>query len=198
MLGVTHDNAEIIIAISGCVTALITLVLAAAAIVQLPLIAGQLRALSQQIELTRDSDRAAERRLREQETMRVCQQYDFDPIIDAATQRIWVASLDGTDYSRPEVQRRDLACLLNYFDGVCIGIDQDLYIEEIVKDHLGEMFKHAVEHLIATGKVDKASFYYLIKYYDKWFSPENQTAYKSPRKPARQPDRQADTRLDGF
>jgi hypothetical protein len=179
LLGVTKDNADVVIALSSCVTALVTCALAAAAFIQLPLIAGQLRALSKQIELTREADRAAERRLRERDTMSICQRYDFDPIIDAATQRIWVASEGGTDYRRPEVERRDLACLLNYFDGVCIGIDQGLYIEEIVKDHLSEMFKHAVEFLIGSGKVDKGNFLYLLKYYDKWFPATNKVAYRT-------------------
>ncbi len=79
--------------------------------------------------------------------MVACQRYDFDPVIEAATARIWEASNKGIDY-KTNVERRDIVVLLNYLDGLAIGIDQGLYVEQIVKDHLASIFEHATVRLL--------------------------------------------------
>jgi hypothetical protein len=85
MLGMTSE------AWAGWITAIGTIVLAIAAWVQLPLIAKQMWSLAEQLRLSREAERNAERRVQEWETLKACQHYDFDPVLDGATQRIWEA-----------------------------------------------------------------------------------------------------------
>lgn len=126
------------------VTAAATVVVAVAAWIQLPLISRQVRELSEQIRLSREAEQNAERRLREWETLKACQRYDYDPVLEAAPRRVARASVGGTDYRNPGIEKRDIVTLLNYLDGLAIGIEQGLYLENIVKDHLSVVFDHAV------------------------------------------------------
>jgi hypothetical protein len=152
-------------------SAFATCVLAWAAWIQLPLISRQVESLSKQIEESRKADINAERRIREWETLKICQRYDFDPIIDAATERIYAASNDGKDYRLPGVKQRDMICILNYFDGIAIGIEQNLYIEDIVRDHLGPMFAHAVTNFLDTGLVPIAGLEKVQALNQRWSKP---------------------------
>ena len=114
-------------------TALATIIVAVAAWIQLPLISQQVQGLSKQIRLSREAEEHAERRTREWETIKACERYNFDPVIEAATKRVWEASKNGADYKRPEVAQRDLVVVLNYLDGIAIGVGQGLYIEYLSK-----------------------------------------------------------------
>jgi hypothetical protein len=128
-LGETHA------AVAEWLTAIGTVGLALAALFPFPFLLLQIRKLSEQIRLSREVEERAAIRTSEWETLKVCQRYDFDPVIDAACQRIAASSHNGTKYSA--VERRDMIAILNYFDGIAIGVQQGLYIEAIVKDQLG-------------------------------------------------------------
>lgn len=159
------------------VTAAATGVVAIAAWIQLPLISRQVRELSEQIRLSREAEQNAERRTREWETLKACQRYDYDPVLDEATRRIWVASNQGKDYRARELDPRDITSLLNYLDGIAIGIQQDLYIENIVKDHLGIVFDHAVKSFLDSGIIEKEGFDCLLAVHARWFRVSERTDY---------------------
>jgi hypothetical protein len=78
--------------VADIATAPATCVLALLAWIQLPLIAKQVKGLSEQIRLSREAEEHADRRTREWETLKACERYNFDPVIEAATKRLWVAS----------------------------------------------------------------------------------------------------------
>jgi hypothetical protein len=165
--------------IASWVTAIATVVLAIAAAIQLPLIARQVRALAEQMKLSRDSEANAERRMREWETLRTCQRYDFDPVLNDATRRIWIASRSGSDYRHADVDRRDIILLLNYLDGMAIGIEQGLYIDSMVQDHLGPMFDRAVRCFVESGIVDGTTLANLLAVHAGWFKRPRSTEYQS-------------------
>ena len=165
--------------IAELITALAGAVVAYAAWIQLPMISKQVKALAEQIELSRVAEANAERRMREWETLKACQLYDFDPTLDAATQRIWIASEHGKNYLRPEIDVRDMICILNYLDGLATCIEQKLYIEEVIKDHLSPIFKHAVVNFLDTKRVSPDGLEKLQDIYKRWFRPSLSTNYKS-------------------
>lgn len=173
MLGMTSE------AWAGWVTAISTVVLAIAAWVQLPLIARQMRSLAEQLRLSRDAERNAERRLREWETLKACQQYDFDSVLDGATQRIWEASEQGRNYRSSAINPRDMICVLNYFDGLAVGIEQNLYIEEVVRDHLGTVVNHAVINFIRSGMIRPDGLETLLAVHGRWFPQPRGPEYQS-------------------
>ena len=160
-------------------TALATIILAVAAWIQLPLISRQVQGLSEQIRLSREAEEHAERRTREWETIKACERYNFDPVIEAATHRIWEKSNKGTDYKRPEVDQRDLVVVLNYLDGIAIGVGQGLYIENLVKDHIGPLFDHAVTKYFDSGVIGRDGLSAMGALHAQWYRGAPKTSYLS-------------------
>jgi hypothetical protein len=126
--------------------------------------------LAQQIKASREADERAEQRARKWQPLEACQMYDFDPVLDNATARIWATSKKGTDYTPASVDSRDVITTLNYLDGIATGVAQGLCIEAIVRDHLGPIFAHAQENVIQKNIVTKDGLESYIALYDKWFS----------------------------
>ena len=127
--------AEVITADGTVALAVATFALAGAAI-------WQLSALIEQLRLAREADAKADRRLIETNTLRVCERYYGDPVINAATERVWKASKNGTEYATADIASHDLIVILNHLDGIAVGIKQHVYslIAEIVKDHMESTF----------------------------------------------------------
>jgi hypothetical protein len=75
-----------------------------------------------------------------------------------------------------------IATILNYLDAIAIGIDQDLYIEELAKDHLEHVVRRTVAHYIDSGMaaragLDPTNYHRLQALAVKW----------APRTPIRRP-----------
>ena len=76
--------------------------------------------------------------------------------------------------------------LFNYYDGIFIGVEQGLYIEEIVKDHLGKIIQAHVQwtkespHSVLVKRVGALheNFPNMISYYNKWASEAGKPAFK--------------------
>src|SRR5690606_34431823 len=62
--------------------------------------------------------------------------YYRDPVIDAACRRIFDAKRTGEFDKDPSAYRLDITTILNYFDGLAVGIEQNLYVEDMLRDHL--------------------------------------------------------------
>ncbi len=69
-------------------------------------------------------------------TMQICCLYDCDAILDTALRRLSAARLDCSLTSSPKEYKYDAILVLNYLDGIAIGLAQNLYIEPVVRDHL--------------------------------------------------------------
>jgi hypothetical protein len=81
-------------------------------------------------------------------TLRVCERYDTDPILDRALRRLAIGWRTGDIQRDPEKYRPFVTTVLNYLDTLAIGIAQGLYIEELARDHLAEIVKfHHREYL---------------------------------------------------
>ena len=150
------------------ITAISTVAIAIAAVWQLPLIRKQIRAQREE--------------QKKWATVAACERYDTDPTLHAITQRIWTASSQGRDYTNLDLLRHDVISLLNYLDALAIGVEQRLYIEEIVKDSMQLVIKKAVEQFLLTdppGKFCETEGYEnLIHLYRKWNPVHGTTQYK--------------------
>ena len=68
------------------------------------------------------------------------------PPIKAASENLWQASNHGTDYTKlTEANKFDAITLLNYLEGVAIGIFQNIYVEQMTRDYLQEIVRKAVK-----------------------------------------------------
>jgi hypothetical protein len=170
---------QIIELIAAWVTAVCTGAIALAAWVQLPLISRQVSGLSEQIRLsrvaeenadrrTRESEENAKRRTWEWETLKACNQYDTDPILEGAMLRIYNGSERGKNYRNTAVDHRDMIIVLNYLSGLATGIKQDLYIEDIIKDHMAIVVRKHVTDLIESGIVSKDGYHTLLTLHNRW------------------------------
>jgi hypothetical protein len=156
-----------------------TIVLAVAAWRQLPFLVAQLAALNNQLNAARLAEEATERRTKEWETVRVCAAYDSDPVLDSITRRIWETSEGGKNYKNEAVSQRDLISFLNYLDGIATGITQNLYIENIVRDHLRLIFKKAVEEILVHKIIDSVGYEAVIEVYARWYPTQAIVTYQS-------------------
>lgn len=164
--------------IAAGITAIATAALAIGAWVQLPLVAKQVKGLSDELNEARKAEAAAEARTREWETIKICQRYDFDPVIESACKSIWVASVKGTTYTNENVDEHDMKCILNYLDGISVGIKQGLYIETIVKEQMGIIFKGHVDNFILSNAVSRDGYECLLELYGKWFQQTAPSSYR--------------------
>jgi hypothetical protein len=158
-----------IIPLAAMVSALATVMVAIAAQRQLPLISQQVSKLSEQVRLAREAEESAARRTREWETLKAVERYDADPIIDAATERIFKASEEGTNYRNGKVSKRDVICVLNYLDGLATGMEQELYIEAMIRDHMSGVFRHAVENYLHPEIIIDPDIPRVKRLYYRWF-----------------------------
>ena len=124
-----------IIAIGTAVAALASVLLLIVAIVQL-------RGLRDQIKQATDQERR-------RNTLAAIQRVEGDAPIKGARGKLWEASDNGTDYTKlTSAHEFDAVTLLNYLEGVAIGIEQDIYVEKMAKDYLKEIVHKAFSALI--------------------------------------------------
>ena len=164
-----------IIAISSGISAGATIALAWIAKVQLGGLKKQIKQAAEQ-----DSRR---------NTLEACQRFEKDPIIKDARKMLWAVTNNGTDYTiLTDEHKFNALTLLNYFQGLAIGIEQNVYIEQMVKDFLQEHLEKEVKALIKgeSGKgwnatknlCNAVDFDALCKLYDKWF-PKKSPEYRA-------------------
>lgn len=162
-------------AIATAVSALTSIALLYVAAKQLPLIARQIEIQGE--------------RERKWATVNACNRYVSDPILHEIASRIWKASDEGTNYTKPDsINKHDVAFFMNYLESVTIGIEQGLLIEQIVKDNFEGIINKSVKVFLKgesgpDWKADKklfpeSDFPCLMKYYDKWSKGKTVIAYK--------------------
>lgn len=115
---------------------------------------------------------------KEWETLKACERYDSDPILDRVLCVLRDARNSGELFSAP-VSKYSLEyrTVLNYFEGLATGVEQGFYIETIVRDHMSEIIQFhmsegleqlklprsphdftKIESLLATWSADKTYF----------------------------------------
>jgi hypothetical protein len=111
----------------------------------------------------------------------VCDRYDTDWILFRSERRLRIASHNG-DYQRDKKQyRAEVIAILNYLDGVAIGISQGLYIEALARGHMEPLVEEYCEkyHDQELRELDIRSqnYRHLKKLRETWAAKEN--FYKS-------------------
>ena len=142
----------------------------------------QLDKVGEQIRQASDQDRRSH-------TLDACQRYEKDVLLKRAMRNLFRATHNGTDYTRLTGEHVfDALTILNYLDGIAMGIEQNVYIETMAKDYLDSTVAKAVKALIRgeSGegwKAEKAfisaeDFVPLCNLYDRW-NPKPKTEYRA-------------------
>jgi hypothetical protein len=84
---------------------------------------------------------AIERSQKGWETLKACEKYDSDPVLDVAIKTLRNARNSGALISQPQHYTLEATSILNYLEGIAIGVRQGFYNEKIVKDHLEQIIK---------------------------------------------------------
>ena len=110
---------------------------------------------------------------RKTQTLLACGQYDTSPLIYHCLKRVRAAKDNGSLKSEPTKLRREIITILNFLDAIAIGIEQNLYIEDLAYDHLEGIVKTHVSDLIDSGVTDaagcpKSQWQRLIDLRDRW------------------------------
>ncbi len=89
------------------------------------------------------------------QTLAACEKYESDAVLDRCARRLFFARKSGSFATDPPSYRVDVTTILNYLDGLAIGIDQNLYVKEIVRDHLEPIIKWHVDTYLNPSQADK-------------------------------------------
>jgi hypothetical protein len=110
--------------------------------------------------------------------LNVCAQHEFNSTVTGAVRSIETAFVNGVpDIATSKGIRCDAYVLLNYLDGIAIGVKQGLYIEKLAKDHLKTIVHLDVQRLLGTTfaenvPLDKGHWSFLVAMADKWSKDE--------------------------
>jgi hypothetical protein len=110
---------------------------------------------------------------RKWKTLEVCQAYEQNPCIEGSARRVYESCQSGELAKNPKTFGRDAITLLNYLDGVAIGVSQGLYIENLAKDHLKEIVSANVKRFLLDGKpelfgIDDRDYQFLLAMHSQW------------------------------
>jgi hypothetical protein len=117
-------------------------------------------------------------------TLEICAQYELnEKISDSAKSIFAVFSTGDPDGKTCKTIARDAIVILNYLDGIAIGVGQGLYIEELAREHLRNIVEYHVSLLLKSSAkssfkdIDENDYLFLIDMHSKW--ARSQTYYKS-------------------
>lgn len=107
------------------------------------------------------------------QTLMACGNWDQNPNIYDALQKLWAARESGELKSTPRKFRPQMNVVLNFLDAIAIGIKQELYIEELAWDHLDAIVKDNVKRYIDSGLIEDADmnredYIRLVDLRDRW------------------------------
>ena len=109
-------------------------------------------------------------------TLNACAQYELNESIVNANDRLYSAFQEGRRMPPAEecmALQRPSIVVLNFLDGIAIGVYQGLYLEELAKDHLKTIVNVHVKNLLESGcerhlQLDKKDFQFLVAMNEKW------------------------------
>jgi hypothetical protein len=152
-------------------TALATSGLAAITWSQLGELRKQLQAQAEQLKIQGEREK-------QWRTIEACERYTYDPVLRDAKLAIWRARENGRaeHVADPPAVRRDVVVLLNYLDAVGVGVEQGVYIEDIVQDHLKILVVETVNRFIkgqwGRFEIDEAKMNGLMYLYHRFARSE--------------------------
>jgi hypothetical protein len=98
------------------------------------------------------SARAEAKRTR---TLEVVSRYDHDPVLDRALRRMARARDSRQLFDNTRLYRTDIVAIMNYFESIAIGLQQDIYIAEMVRDYMESIVRSHIDEIEKEKIFDK-------------------------------------------
>lgn len=110
---------------------------------------------------------------RQWETLKACDRYTFDPILDVCLRKLRDAKAAGQYEGHEKDFRLEITTILNCLEGIAVGIYQGVYIEDLARDHMQPVvIDHVTEYLKdgAPRRIDfeTNAFPYVAALSDRW------------------------------
>lgn len=107
------------------------------------------------------------------ETLKACERYETDAVLDRSLLAIKAARDAQTLQANPYEVRIELTAILNYLDGIAIGVLENFYVEDIVREHLEGIMREHVEEFLnpqisAAAEYSESDWACLMKLLQKW------------------------------
>ncbi len=106
------------------------------------------------------------------ETLKACERYDSDLVLSAMLLRLRDARDSNQLATNPRPFRFEMSTILNYLEGIAIGLEQNFYNERVVRDHLEPIMRaHYQEFLVDFGPragMDAHDFNRLRSLINRW------------------------------
>jgi hypothetical protein len=135
-----------------------------------------------QISSARAEAVAARNEAKRQRTLEVVSRYDHDPVLDRALRRMARARDSGKLFTETRTYRTDIVAVMNYFEGIAIGLKQDIYIEEMVRDYMEPVFRSHIDEIVKEKIFEKIGadiddFEHICALDDSW-RPKSKVHFK--------------------
>ncbi len=106
-------------------------------------------------------------------TIAVCDQYHLDFVLGRSLRRLSVARAANKIDGHEREYQFDVTRVLNYLDGLAIGIAQGMYVEALARDHMQSIVKTHVQQYLKDGKpklfdIEIEDFRYLTALELRW------------------------------
>jgi hypothetical protein len=165
-----------VVAIGAAVSGITSIILVLVAYFQLRGLKVQLgQAASDAIDRNNQEDR--------RNTLNAIQRAENDPYLQRAYRTIARVTKGTLNYSKTHICKYYVNIILNYYEGIAVGIAQKIYVEAMAKDYLAESLQKAVkiwlrgdtddDFVPPTAMFAASDFPELRKLYDRWFPPKS-------------------------
>jgi hypothetical protein len=106
-------------------------------------------------------------------TLEICDRYHLEAHLVEMARRLRTAQDDGDFKKNPMRYRADVVTMLNYFDGIAIGIRQGLYLESLARDHLQSIIGTHIDRYLRGDEpkrldIKPQNYSYILKLNDEW------------------------------
>lgn len=136
---------------------------------------------------------AARRENRLTQTLIACGLYDTSSVIFECCRTLTKAKDSGELQLDPGRFKLEILTVLNFLDGIAIGVSQKMYVKDLVKDHMSAIMARQVADLLSESvgpKVDCSPEHFtnLVALNNEWSSGHKRPHFEEPLEKAAQPD----------
>src|SRR5271154_3111276 len=122
---------------------------------------------------------AAREESKKTRTLEVVSRYDNDPVMDRALRRMARGRDNGTLLTNPRDYRLDIVAVLNYLETIAIGIKQQMYIADMVRDFMEPIVASHIDEIRNSQMIQKIGletddFGHIFELAESW-KPKAQT-----------------------
>jgi hypothetical protein len=100
-----------------------------------------------QIAAARAEAVAARAEAKRTRTLEVVSRYDHDPVLDRALRRMARARDSRRLFEETRLYRTDIVAVMNYFESIAIGLQQDIYIAGMVRDYMESIVRSHIDEI---------------------------------------------------